>query len=73
MKYLGIVKREDPNLKMPDAFRTVAVQGEYEAIEVGGDVLLVAAPLDRDRLKRIEELARQSIQDHRGSLEGLAR
>ena len=73
MKYLGIVKRQDRNLTMPDAFQKAARPGDYEAIEVGGDILLLSAPLDRERLKRIEDLAKRSIGEHRRALEGLAR
>ncbi|MBM4032602.1 MAG: hypothetical protein FJ291_12560 [Planctomycetes bacterium] len=73
MKYLGIAKRENGHLTLPDAFEA-EVQGQrYEVVEAGGDILLLAAPLDRKRLQRIEELARRSIADHRRTLEGLAR
>jgi hypothetical protein len=40
---------------------------------VGGDILLLATPLDRERLKKIEELTGSSIRDHRETLEGLAK
>lgn len=73
MKYLGIVKREDRNLTLPDTFQEIAERRSYEAIEVGGDILLLPAPLDRERLKHIEELANRSIQEHRSTLERLAR
>ena len=73
MKYLGIVKRNNANLTLPDAFQQAAPTGEYEAIEVGGDILLLSAPLDRERLRRIERLASRSIEEHRRTLEGLAR
>ena len=73
MKYLGIVKRQDCVLTMPDAFEEVAEGRDCEAILVGGDILLIPAPLDRERLKRIEDLANRSINEHRSTLEGLAR
>ncbi len=73
MKYLGIVKRDNAKLSMPDAFQKVAPSDQYEAIEVGGDILLVAAPLDADRLKQIEDLTNRSINEHRPTLKGLAR
>jgi len=73
MKYLGIVKRQNGNLTMPDTFQEVEKRGAYEAIQVGGDILLLSAPLDQERLKRIEELADLSIEEHRRSLEGLGR
>jgi len=73
MEYLGIVKPQDGGLTLPDSFRKVAEQRSYEALQVGGDILLLAAPLDRERLARIEELTRRSIDEHRRTLEGLAR
>ena len=73
MKYLGIVKRQNGNLTMPDAFQEVATLRTYDAIQVGGDILLLSAPLDRERLKKIEELAKRSIEEHRSSLEALAK
>ena len=73
MKYLGIVKKENGNLTMPDAFREATAPGTYEAIQVGGDILLLPAPLDRERIKKIEELTRRSIEEHRSTLEALAR
>ena len=73
MKYLGIVKRQNENLTMPDAFHEVAQEQEFDAIQVGGETFLVRAPLDRERLKRLEDLANLSIEEHRSTLEGLAR
>jgi len=73
MKYLGIVKRQNGNLAMPDTFQEVASLSTYEAIQVGGDILLLSAPLDRERMKRIEELTNQSIKEHRKTLEGLSK
>ena len=73
MKYLGIVKRQNGNLTMPDTFQEVATFLTYEAIQVGGDILLLSPPLDRERMKRIEDLTNQSIKEHRKTLEGLAK
>lgn len=73
MRYLGIVKRQNGDLMMPDTFREVAERHVYEAIQVGGDILLLSTPLDQERLKRIEELANRSIEEHRRTLERLAR
>lgn len=72
MKYLGIVKRSNATLTLPDGFQQAGQSGEYEAVELGGDILLLASPLDRARLNRIEGLANQSIDEHRRTLEGLA-
>jgi hypothetical protein len=73
MKYLGIVKKENGTLVVPDAFNDVAEPRTYEAVQVGGDILLLFTPLDRERLKKIDELTESSIRDHRKTLEGLAR
>ena len=72
MKYLGTVTRQDNHLTMPEAFRELAEQKTYEAIQIGDAILLLSAPLDRERLRQIEELAKRSIDEHRPSLEGLA-
>jgi hypothetical protein len=73
MKYLGIAKRQGSDLKMPDSFQEVAKTEVYEAIVVDGDILLLATPLDRERVKRILDLTDRSLKDHRQTLEGLAR
>ncbi len=73
MKYLGIVKKENGVLAVPDSFKNIAELRMYEAVEVGGDILLLSPPLDRERLKKIDELTESSIRDHRKTLEGLAR
>ncbi len=73
MRYLGIVKREADHLVLPDGFDEVAPGQTYEAVEVGGDIILTSSPLDRQRLEEIDRLAKQSIEVHRQSLEGLSR
>ncbi len=73
MKYLGMVKKENGTLAVPDSFKDAAELHTYEAVQVGTDILLLSTPLDRERLKKIEELAESSIRDHRKTLEGLAR
>ncbi len=73
MKYLGIMKQEDGQVTMPDTFQSIELQQSYEVVEVCGDLLLLPSPLDRQRLARIERLTKQSIAEHRKTLEGLAR
>ena len=73
MRYLGVARKKEGHVEMPDAFREVEGTGHYEVVEIGGDILLMPPPLDRERLSRIETLAARSIDDHRESLEGLAR
>ena len=73
MKYLGIVKRNNCLLTMPDTFQEVAEGREYEAVQVGDEILLLPRPLDRERLQEIHRLASLSISEHRKTLEGLGR
>ncbi len=73
MKYLGIARQENGHIVMPDAFGTAGNGRTFEAVEIGGDILLTTTPLDRARLARIEELASLSIKDHQKTLEGLAK
>lgn len=73
MKYLGTIKNENGVLRMPDQFNSGQSPETYEAIVVGDDILLVANPLDRRRLERIDRLALKSIQEHHDTLDGLAK
>ena len=73
MRYLGIARKEGERVLMPDAFRGVEEGKIYEVVEIGGDLILVPSPLDRRRLARIERLLQRSIEEHRQTLEGLAR
>ena len=58
---------------LPDALSEAEEGRQYEAVEVGGDIPLLVSPLDRKRLAHIEKLGRLSIEEHRKTLEGLAR
>lgn len=73
MKYLGPARNDNGRLQMPDSFGEDARAATYEALDIGGDILLVPSPLDRKRLEHIDALARASIEAHRKALEGLAR
>lgn len=71
MRYLGVVKKENGALIVPDTF--YVKEGEYyEAIEVGGDIILVPSALDRARVNKIKKLTEESIRTHRESLKNLA-
>jgi hypothetical protein len=72
MKYLGIVKNKDCIMEMPDSFVQSFSDNIFEAVEVENTILLFPSPLDKKRLSSIEELTKQSIEEHRKSLEGLA-
>jgi hypothetical protein len=45
----------------------------FEAFEIESIIVLIPASVNHKRLAQIETLADQSIQDHRITLEGLAR
>ncbi len=71
MKYLGPAKKEEGRMVMPDAFQEVENGRLFEAIEVGGDIVLLAGPLEKGRWAEIEELTKESIKRHRATLEAL--
>ncbi|MCD6508109.1 hypothetical protein J7M22_15995 [Candidatus Poribacteria bacterium] len=71
MKYLGIAKKEAGQIIIDTAGKLG--EGDYEVIEIGEDILLIPAPLDRRRLAYIEKLADISIDEHRQTLERLAK
>lgn len=73
MKYLGTAKKEKGRMVMPDAFQEVEDGRVFEAIEMGGDIILLAGALEKERWAQIEELAKESIKRHRATLEALAR
>jgi len=73
MKYLGIARKEKDQILVPDALKELIKDEHYEVVEIGGDILLIPSPIKRERLVRIERLARDSIRDHRKALEELAR
>lgn len=73
MRYLGIAKHENGHVIMPDSFVTNHHEKTYEAVEIDDLIVLLRSELKRERLAYIEHLAEQSIEDHRTTLEGLAR
>jgi hypothetical protein len=73
MKYLGTARKEQGRMVMPDAFQEVEDGRVFEAIEIGGDIILLAGPLAKERWARIEELTQESIEKHRATLEALSR
>ena len=66
MKYLGTAKKEKGRLVMPDALQEVEDGRVFEVIEKGGDIVLLAGPLEKERWAQIEELAK-SIKRHRAT------
>ena len=73
MKYLGIAKNEKGHFIMPDRFVNSQKNVNYEAVEIDDTILLIPEPLNKKRFSLIEKLAKQSIEDHKKTLEGLAR
>jgi hypothetical protein len=73
MKYLGTAKKEKGHMVMPDAFKEVEDGRIFEAIEMGGDIILLAGALEKERWARIEELTKDTIRRHRATLEALSR
>uniref|UniRef100_A0A7V5XF09 Uncharacterized protein n=1 Tax=Thermodesulfobacterium geofontis TaxID=1295609 RepID=A0A7V5XF09_9BACT len=71
MKYLGIVRKENNILFMPEGFKEK--DKTYEALEIEGVIILIPSPIDKERLSHIEKLIDVSINEHRKSLEDLAK
>jgi hypothetical protein len=71
MKYLGIARAQKGSVKMPDTYQ--AEDGcEYEAVELGGDIILTPSKTIVERHRVIQGLTEASIHDHRSTLEKLA-
>jgi hypothetical protein len=73
MKYLGTVRKEKGRMVVPDAFQEVEDGRIFEAIEMGGDIILLAGALEKERWAQIEELTKETIKRHRATLEALSR
>jgi hypothetical protein len=72
LKYLGIVKKEENRLLMPEGFKEENNK-TYEALEIEGVIILIPLPIDKERLSQVERLIDISINEHRKSLENLAK
>jgi hypothetical protein len=59
MKYLGVAKKKGPSLEMPDCFE--------------GKVVPATEPFEVVSTGEVERLARKTIEEHRKTLEALAR
>lgn len=78
MRYLGIVETKHGGQIILEGYNQERITEEddqitLEAVEIEGVIVLVPAPVDRKRIAQIEKLTSQSIDDHRTTLEGLAR
>lgn len=78
MRYLGIVEKRHSGQIILEGYGETTTseeddQAAFEAFEIESLIVLVPEPVDRTQLSRIEKLTEQAIQDHRTTLEGLAR
>ncbi len=73
MKYLGPARKEKGHVIMPDSFRDVPEGQVYEAVELGGDIVLAIPPLDDKRLEEVIRIAKRGMAEHRAALERLAK
>jgi hypothetical protein len=70
---MGTARKEKGRVVMPEAFQEVEEGRIFEAIEMGGDIILLAGALEKERWAHIEELTKESINRHRATLEALTR
>jgi hypothetical protein len=78
MRYLGIVEKRHSGQIILAGYDGEKIANEddqtaFEAFEIESIIVLIPASVNHKRLAQIETLADQSIQDHRITLEGLAR
>jgi hypothetical protein len=81
MQYLGIAKKEKTDNKnenqylitLPDQFKSIDSQNIFDVYEIEGDLYFTFKKLKKERLSKIENLALNSIEKHRKTLEGLAK
>ncbi len=73
MKYLGIARTKKSQVIMPDSFRPKSEESDYEAIQIGDDILLMPSPVDKKRIEQILKLAEYSVKEHEKTLRELAK
>ena len=78
MGYLGIVENRHGGQIILEGYGQEKISEEdeqttFETVEIEGVIVLIPAPVNHKRLAQIETLTGQSIDDHRTTLEGLAR
>jgi hypothetical protein len=67
MRYLGIAKKEQGLIVLPDLKDTHTVSELYEAFEIDGHIVLLHPPVSRKRQRQIRELTREAITTHKPS------
>jgi len=77
MRYLGIVEKRHGGQIILEGYGQEKIteedQAAFETVEIEGAIVLISAPVNHKRIAQIETLIGQSIDDHRTTLEGLAR
>ena len=73
MQYFVVAKYENGRMTMANSFTSGHEENTYEAIEIDYTIILLRTRLNQERLARIKKLTKQSIEEHRTTLEGLAR
>jgi len=78
MRYLGIVEKRHGGQIILECYGQEKIteeddQAAFESVEIEGAIVLIPAPVNHKRIVQIETLTGQSIDDHRTTLEGLAR
>lgn len=69
MKYLGTAKRHGSTLEMPSGSEATE---SYEVLEFEGKLVLIPLPFDSADTEEVQRLARETIEQHRKTLEALA-
>ena len=78
MRYLGIVEKRHGGQIILEGYGQEKITEEddqtaFEAVEIEGVIVHVPAPVNHKRIAQIETLTGQAIDEHRTTLEGLAR
>lgn len=65
MQYLGVAKKENGLIVLPDQLQKQEVNKYFEAFEIDGHILLLHPPVSRKRQRHIRELTAQAICKHK--------
>lgn len=70
VKFLGIAKKNGSVLKMPPEFSGVET---YQVFEFEGRIILIPMHFEPAAAEEVERLARETVEEHRKTLEALTR
>ena len=65
MRYLGIAKKENGLIVLPDQKNDPSVTAYFEAFEIDGHILMLRPPVSRKRQRQIRELTEHAINQHK--------